>query len=74
MRINNKRRVMLQSYVDSMKLKGKPKCPCCGNSLTYVYSDTQEGHINQKCYRCKGKVLIDLKTMETYLIVEDEFA
>ena len=68
---STRKNVIYRIQMHEMRLRAKPKCPCCNNSLTFIYDDVSEGHINQKCHRCGRQVMIDLKTMETFLVIED---
>ena len=53
-----------------MKLKGKPKCPCCKNPLSYVYEGAT-GFTSQKCHRCKQEFLVNAETLEVTQIVKE---
>ncbi|MCC8103692.1 MAG: hypothetical protein LIP11_16065 [Clostridiales bacterium] len=65
-------RVISISQVKAKKLKGKPRCPVCGNVLMFVYDEASRGHTDQKCLRCNAKVWVDLDTMECIQIVDDD--
>ena len=59
-----------RSELMNMKLKGKPKCPCCKNPLSYVYEGAT-GFTSQKCHRCKQEFLVNAETLEVTQIVKE---
>lgn len=50
-----------------LKVKGKPTCPMCGNTLNHVYDDAKEGHTSGKCHRCKTVWIVNLATLRVVL-------
>lgn len=60
-------KVISENQVRKMRLKGKPKCLCCGNPLSYVYEGSR-GFTNLKCDRCRNSYLVNSETLEVMLI------
>ena len=56
-----------KSDVEKLKLKGKPKCPACGNPLSFVYEGSI-GYSSVKCRRCNQTSLINTDTLDVILI------
>ena len=52
-----------KSTWDKMKLKGKPKCPFCGNALIFVYEGSI-GYSAVKCKRCSHESIVNTETLE----------
>lgn len=47
-----------------------PKCPICGNILTFISSDAT-GYADLKCGKCRKPSIVDLRSLEAIPIVED---
>lgn len=47
-----------------------PKCPICGNILTFISSDAR-GYADLKCGKCRKPSMVDLSSLEAIPIVED---
>lgn len=59
-------RTITRSEIGKLKLKGKPKCPACGNALSFVYEGST-GFSSVKCKRCNRESLINTETLEAIL-------
>ncbi len=62
-------KTIARSEVRKMKLRGKPKCPCCDIPLTFIYEGST-GMSGEKCPRCKQEYLIDTETLEVIKILK----
>ena len=60
-------RTITRSEVGKLRLKGKPKCPACGNPLSFVYEGSI-GFSSVKCKRCSRESLINTETLDVILI------
>lgn len=60
-------KTITRSEIGQMRLKGKPKCPACGNALSFVYEGST-GFSSVKCKRCNRESLINTETLEAILI------
>lgn len=56
-----------QKELESLKLKGKPKCPFCRKPLNYVYEGTK-GMTGEKCKLCGNSFLVNTETLKVSLI------
>ena len=54
--------------LNRMKVKGKPRCPFCNRTLSFIYEDVPHGHLNQKCWKCGKTSVVDLQTMDVLVI------
>lgn len=61
--------VITKKEVSQLRLKGKPKCQCCNNPLSYVYEGS-EGLIGEKCSRCGESFVVNTKTLEVFKILD----
>ncbi|MBR1709716.1 MAG: hypothetical protein IJ719_12955 [Clostridia bacterium] len=55
---------------EKLKIKWKPKCPCCGQPLVHVFEGAT-GVCGVKCKKCGHRFLIDNTTMK---VIEDKRA
>lgn len=60
-------RMITRLEVDKMKLKGKPRCPACGNPLSFVYEGSN-GFSSMKCNKCSQVSLVNTGTLKAILI------
>ncbi len=52
-----------KAIANGLKLRGKPKCLCCGNPLIYVYEGSV-GYLGVKCKRCNQEFFVNTETLE----------
>lgn len=62
--------IMLKDQVDGMKVRGRPRCPCCRTPLNIVYEGAS-GKVGEKCKKCRTSCIVDVGQMRTYKIVEE---
>lgn len=60
-------KTITRKEVDRMRIKGKPKCPSCGNPFSYIFEGSK-GMTEEKCRRCKTTCLVDTETLEVIRI------
>ena len=59
--------MIARNVVEQMKLKGKPRCPACGNPLSFVYEGST-GYSSMKCNKCSQVSLVNTGTLKAVLI------
>ena len=58
-----------KDVVMKLRLKGKVKCPACGQCLSFIYEGSV-GLSSVKCSKCGNECMINTETLDVHIIIK----